>query len=135
VKFALPADAAGEQDVVFHTSASASGLDTALGLAADEACVVEMSWYGTARPAIALGQAFHARRLKLISSQVGRLPVNRRARWDHRRRLAKAISLLQDPALDGLISGENPLDELPELMPRLSQGAGDTLCHRIRYPD
>lgn len=135
VQFALPGEAQGEQDVVVHTSASASGLDTALGLAGDEARLVEMSWYGTDRPATALGQAFHARRLRLISSQVGGLPADRRARWDYRRRLAKAIALLADPALDALISGESPFADLPAVMQRISGGSTGTLCHRIRYPD
>jgi len=135
VNFALPDQACGDQDVVVHTSASASGLNTALSLAAFEARVVEMSWFGAGRPEVALGEAFHARRLQLVSSQVGQLPADRRARWDCRRRLAKAISLLEDPALDALISGESPFVELPTVMARLSQGPKDALCHRIRYPD
>jgi 2-desacetyl-2-hydroxyethyl bacteriochlorophyllide A dehydrogenase len=134
VRFALPDQAEAEQDVVVHTSASARGLDTALGLAAFEARVIEMSWYGQRRPEVALGEAFHAQRLQLISSQVGQLPPGRRARWTHRRRLAKAISLLVEPALDHLISGESPFDELPDLMPRLGRNDDGSLCHRIRYP-
>ncbi len=134
VGFSLPEEAAAEQDVVFHTSASADGLNTALGLAAIEARVIEMSWYGTRRPSIDLGRAFHARRLQLISSQVGQLPADRRARWSYRRRLRQALALLEAPALDALISGESALDELPDLMPRLCASSSDSLCHRISYP-
>jgi len=135
VQFARPDEAIGGQDVVVHTSASAAGLNTALHLAGDEARVVEMSWYGKTWPPVALGEAFHARRLQLISSQVGQLPALRRPRWDYRRRLSKAIALLVDPALDVLISGESPLGDLPALMPRLSEGPSDILCHRICYAD
>ncbi len=133
--FALPERAVGDQDVVVHASTSASGLENALNLAAFEARVVEMSWYGQQRPAVPLGEAFHARRLSLISSQVGQLPAERRARWSYRRRLAKALSLLNDPTLDALISGESDFDQLPDLMPGLSSAPGGMLCHRIRYPD
>src|SRR5262249_33996281 len=45
VGFALPADAPRDCDFVFHTSASAAGLATALGLAGDEASIIELSWY------------------------------------------------------------------------------------------
>jgi len=133
VAFALPDQAEGERDVLVHTSASASGLNTALQLAAPEARVVEMSWYGLQRPELALGEAFHARRLTLVSSQVGQLPPARRARWNHRRRLACALDLLTDPALEALISGESEFEALPEIMPELVRGAGRVLCHRLRY--
>ena len=134
VDFALPDEAHGDRDVVFHTSASSRGLDTALALAAAEARVVEMSWYGERSPRVPLGEAFHSKRLRLVSSQVGQLPADRRPRWDYPRRLDKAVALLNDSALDGLISGESPLDDLPRLMPRLSDPSSDTLCHRVTYP-
>src|SRR5262249_32865004 len=68
--FALP-DAAPENcDVVFHASASAAGLATALRLAGTEATIAELSWYGTGDVAVPLGGAFHSRRLRLVSSQV-----------------------------------------------------------------
>ncbi|MGZ3439862.1 MAG: dehydrogenase, partial [Polyangia bacterium] len=78
-----------------------------------------------------LGAAFHARRLTIRSSQVGGVPAAQRARWTHRRRLALALSLLSDPALDALIDGESELEELPLVLPRLAVTAA--LCHRVRY--
>jgi threonine dehydrogenase-like Zn-dependent dehydrogenase len=132
--FALPDQAPEDQDVVIHTSASEAGLATALGCAGSEACVVEASWYGTSRPSAPFGEAFHARRLTLRSSQVGQLPPGRRPRWDHRRRLALALSLLTDPRLDTLISGQSHFDELPQVLPSLAEGGGQVLCHRIVYP-
>jgi hypothetical protein len=44
-----------------------------------------------------------------------------------------ALSMLREPALDALITGESEFDRLPDVMARLANGAGDTLCHRIRY--
>ena len=41
------------------------------GLAGFEATIVEMSWYGDRVVPVPLGEAFHARRLTLKSSQVG----------------------------------------------------------------
>jgi hypothetical protein len=80
-----------------------------------------------------LGAAFHARRLSIVSSQVGRIAPGQRARWDYRRRMQLALQCLREPALDALISGESPFDTLPLVMPGLMAGAGDVLCHRVRY--
>lgn len=134
VAFATPQDAKPEADRVLHASGNAQGLVTALGLAAFEATVIEMSWYGRREVALPLGEAFHARRLTLRSSQVGHVAAAQRARWSHRRRLALALSLLSDPVLDLLITDSAPFDELPDVLARLSSGCPDTLCQRIDYP-
>jgi hypothetical protein len=131
VGFAAPPLARGEADVVFHASGASAGLVTALGLAGAEATVIELSWYGTRRVELPLGEAFHARRLTLRSSQVGQLPPSRRPRWDHARRLSVALSLLADDRLDVLFTSEGNLDGLPAVMAGLS--AGHDLCHRVRY--
>jgi 2-desacetyl-2-hydroxyethyl bacteriochlorophyllide A dehydrogenase len=133
VSFASPEQAAEGADVVIHASGSPSGLDLALRLAAFETRIVEMSWYGSESVPLALGAAFHAKRLSLISSQVGSVAASQRARWDHRRRMELAISMLREPVLDALITGESDFEGLPDVMARLANGAGDTLCHRIRY--
>ena len=134
VRFAEPASATDGADVVIHASGSASGLALALRLAAFEAVIVEMSWYGDQAVPVALGEGFHTRRLTLKSSQVGSVAVTQRARWDTTRRMQLALSMLADPALDALITGESDFDALPEVMAALASAPGDTLCHRIRYP-
>lgn len=133
VSFALVDGARPDADVVVHASGAPAGLELALRLAAFEAAVVEMSWYGDARVSVPLGEAFHARRLRLISSQVGAVATAQRARWDTRRRMALALRLLAEPALDALITGETEFERLPETMARLASAPGDTLCHRVRY--
>jgi threonine dehydrogenase-like Zn-dependent dehydrogenase len=132
VAFADPASAFREADVVVHASGAAAGLETALALAGREAIVLELSWYGDARPALPLGEGFHAKRLRLQSSQVGNLPAAQRARWTHRRRLELALSLLADVRLDALCTSASSLDELPQAMQRFSGGAAG-LCHIVEY--
>ena len=139
--FALPALAAPEADLVVHTSGTAAGLTTALQLAGFEATVLELSWYGNRALDVPLGQAFHAQRLVLKSSQVGSVANAQRARWSHQRRLALALSLLTDPVLDRLVTHCAPFAELPQVLARLAgmpcNAAGhetNTLCHRIDYP-
>ena len=91
LKFAAPEAAPADCDFVFHSSATAEGLTTALNIAADEATIVELSWYGAGTVAVPLGGAFHSRRLKIISSQVGKVAPSHRARFTHRQRLEAAI--------------------------------------------
>jgi threonine dehydrogenase-like Zn-dependent dehydrogenase len=133
VRFATPGVATPDVDLVVHASGSPDGLATALGLAAFEATVVELSWYGDTPVTVPLGGAFHAKRLTVRSSQVGHVAPSQRARWDSRRRMALALALLADPVLDVLITGESQFEELPEVMARLATNPGDTLCHRIKY--
>lgn len=129
----LPAEASGDCDLVFHASGNPTGLARALELAGQDATVVEMSWYGSTAVTLPLGAAFHARRLRLQSSQVGRLPPQRSARWNYRRRMELALALLVDPGLDALISGETDFAALPALMQRLANTPAGALCERIRY--
>lgn len=130
--FALPEEAPADCDAVIHASGSAAGLATALACAGREARVVEASWHGAGTTAVPLGGAFHARRIALVSSQVGAVPPARAPRWSHRRRLETALGLLADPAFDALISGETPFDALPGAYHGILADPA-TLCHRIRY--
>lgn len=117
--FALPEDLPQDQDLVFHTSATAAGLQSALSAAGDGATVIEMSWYGDAPVPVLLGSDFHSRRLVLKSSQVGRIKAERQDRWNFKRRLETAMSLLADPVLDRLISHRIPFDSAPQRLPDL----------------
>ena len=132
--FAEPGAATGDCDLVFHASGAPAGLSTALTLAGQEASVIEMSWYGQRAVPLALGEAFHARRLSLRSSQVGHLPPQRLPRWNYRRRMELALALLVDSVPDVLISGESDFADLPPTMHRLAYSSAGALCHRIRYP-
>jgi threonine dehydrogenase-like Zn-dependent dehydrogenase len=133
VDFALPADATGDCDVVFHASATSAGLTRALELLAPEATVVELSWYGDRQVSVPLGEFFHSRRLIVKSSQVGGIAPARRGRRDYGDRLAIALDLLRDPAFDALITGECDFDELPDVLPRLADGDLPALCHLVNY--
>ncbi|MFD1657585.1 FAD-dependent oxidoreductase [Streptomyces caeni] len=133
VDFALPEDALGECDLVVHASATEQGLVRCLDLLAPEGTVVELSWYGDRRVTLPLGEAFHSRRLTLRSSQVGTVSPHARASRGYADRLALALDLLADPVFDALITGESAFEELPDVLPRLADGAYKGLCHRVLY--
>ncbi|MGW9494224.1 zinc-dependent alcohol dehydrogenase [Streptomyces prasinus] len=132
VGFALPADALGECDLVVHASATEQGLARSLELLSAEGTVIELSWYGDRKVSLPLGEDFHSRRLVIRGSQVGTVSPARPGR-SYADRLALALDLLADPALDALVTGESPFTELPALMPRLASGEIPALCHLVRY--
>ncbi|MFL5257888.1 MAG: zinc-binding alcohol dehydrogenase [Rhodopila sp.] len=134
LRFARPSHAPRDCDVVFHASASESGLSAALDCAGVEATVVEMSWYGDRTIRAGLGGAFHSRRLRLIGSQVGLVSASRRARWSHARRLAAALDLLRDDRLDALVGQAMDFAEAPRLLPALLAEGALGLAPVIRYP-
>ena len=133
VKFAHPDSAREHADVVLHASGSQDGLALALRVAAFEATIVELSWYGDRPVMLSLGEAFHSQRLTLKSSQVGTVADSRRGRWTFGRRMELALSLLAAPELDALINSEGRFEDLPRAMGELSRTPGDVIMHRVKY--
>ncbi|QYU66234.1 zinc-binding alcohol dehydrogenase [Leptolyngbya sp. 15MV] len=133
-RFCPPEAAPGERDLVVHASASASGLRLALDRCGFEARIIEASWFGDKDCALPLGEAFHARRLSLISTQVGQVAGAMRGRRTHGERLALALALLRDARLDALLAPPIPFAELPARMgAALAGDAGGAPCPIITY--
>jgi threonine dehydrogenase-like Zn-dependent dehydrogenase len=122
-----------DADVVVHTSASAAGLDTAIRCAGFEATIVELSWYGDKQVTVGLGGAFHARRLRLISSQVGQVSPSRRSRWTYRRRLEAALRLADFSALDRLVVDEIAFADAPKALARIFAPDATSLAPVLKY--
>jgi NADPH:quinone reductase-like Zn-dependent oxidoreductase len=134
VGFANPDNAPTDCNLVIHASGTAPGLATALALAGFEATVLEMSWYGDAQVPVPLGGAFHSRRLRLVSSQVGHVAPSHRAEWTHARRLAEAVTLLADKRLDALLAPAIRFHDLPSCLPDILAAKSGVLCQLIAYP-
>lgn len=130
--FALPQDAPDQQELIVHASASEAGLRLALGCAAFEARIVEASWFGNRSPALPLGEAFHARRLRLIATQVGAIAPAMRFRRSRAERLALALDLLADARFDILLEPATRFDDLPRTYPCLLASG---LCHVVTYEE
>jgi hypothetical protein len=135
VELVHPEDAAGDNDLVFHCSATESGLARSLQLLGTEAELIELSWYGTVQPRVPLGAAFHSRRLAIRASQVGAVAAARRARRTTSDRLALAMKRLRDPVFDVFITGHAPFSALPQTMESIFDDGTETLCQVIDYPD
>lgn len=131
VSFRSPEAAVDGQHRVIHASGTADGLSLALEIAAFEATITEVSWYGDQPVAVPLGSHFHSRRLTLRSSQVGCVAPSHRASWSCRRRLGLALEKLADPALDALLDRTLRFEDAPDRLPGLLGQPG--LCHALRY--
>lgn len=124
----------GAFDVVFHTSASAGGLATGLEALRFEGTLVELSWYGDRAVAVPLGGAFHANRLRILSSQVGHVANPRRGAMSRRERLAQAMAALADPRFDALITTDAAFGDLPRRLGDLLSADAPGIATRIIYP-
>lgn len=131
LKLVRPAEVHADNRIVFHASATAEGLETALNACAFEGTVVEVSWHGGKPVPVMLGGAFHSRRLKIISSQVGHVAPSHRGQVTNRDRLGRAISLLDDPALDALVETDVAFADLPARLPKIWYAA--SLPPIVRY--
>ena len=133
--FALPDEVPGGCDLAVHASATSAGLQLALDVLAREGTVLDLSWYGDTEVTLRLGGSFHSSRLAVRASQVGTVSPAQRGRRTASDRLGLALRLLRDPAFDVLLTGSSPLEELPDVMPRLADGTLPALCHSVTYPE
>jgi hypothetical protein len=135
-RFCAPDDAPAERDLVVHASASAEGLRLSLARCGFEGRVVEASWFGDRACNLPLGEAFHAKRLALLSTQVGAVAPAMRGRRTHAERLALALALLDDARLDALLGPDIPFADLPSRIGAVLSppaGAAQPLCPIVSY--
>jgi 2-desacetyl-2-hydroxyethyl bacteriochlorophyllide A dehydrogenase len=114
-------------DVAVETSGSGAALQSAIDAVATEGTVVVASWYGTKPVTLALGGHFHRERVRLRSSQVGRMNPELAPRWDRARRMDTVLGLLGRLKLRELISHRIPFEEAPEAYMLLDERPGEAL--------
>lgn len=107
------ANAGHAPDVVIEVSGSVTALQAAIDNVVQDGAVVVASWYGTKPVQLLLGEHFHRGRVRLISSQVGRLNPALGARWDYARRSQTVLDLLPELVLADLITHRIPLADAP----------------------
>ena len=78
-----------------------------------EGKVVELSWYGEKEVSLNLGGDFHLQRKQIISSQVSRVPYDKSARWDYKRRKEVVLKLLKNSIFDSILTNEINFEDAP----------------------
>jgi 2-desacetyl-2-hydroxyethyl bacteriochlorophyllide A dehydrogenase len=101
-------------DVAVEVSGSGAALQDAVDTVAVEGTVVAASWYGAKPVTLALGGHFHRGRVRLRSSQVGRMSPELGPRWDRARRTETVLDLLPRLRLKELVSHCLPFEEATE---------------------
>ena len=110
-------------DVVVEASGAPAALQSAIDCVAADGTVVVASWYGTKPVALLLGAHFHRGRVRLVSSQVGRLNPALSARWDYARRTAAVLDLLPELELARLVTHRVPFAEAARAYELIDGGA------------
>ncbi|HEX4993055.1 MAG TPA: zinc-binding alcohol dehydrogenase [Rubrobacteraceae bacterium] len=123
----LEATAGRGADVAIEASSSGAALQAAVDAVAAEGAVVVASWYGTKPVTLSLGGHFHRGRVRVRSSQVGRINPGLGARWDRDRRTAAVLDLLPRLRLKELISHRIPLEDAPRAYRLVDEDPGETV--------
>ncbi|NWF80834.1 MAG: zinc-binding dehydrogenase [Chloroflexi bacterium] len=110
-------------DLAVEVSGAPAALQAALDSVLDEGTVVVASWYGRKPVTLDLGGRFHRGRIRLRSSQVGRLAPETAPRWDHARRAATVAALLPRLQLAPLQGPRLPLERADEAYRLVDAGA------------
>ncbi len=120
-------------DVVIEASGAPAALATALDCTAFAGTIVVSSWYGTKSAQLPLGGAFHRRRLRVVSSQVGTIDPSLEPRWNRKRRAELACELLARLDLGSLITHHIPFDRIADAYLLVDERPDETVQVVLTY--
>ena len=124
----------GVYDIIFHTTATESGLQFCINHLTFEGKLIEMSWYGSKKINLELGREFHYNRLKLISSQVSNIPGHMKSLHTYDSRKKLAFEILKNDSFEALITHKIPFRDTPAFFNKLRVGdEDDGLIYLIEY--
>lgn len=120
-------------DVAVEVSGNGAALQGAIDAVGIEGTVVVASWYGTKPVALELGDSFHRGRVRLRSSQVGRLNPEAAPRWDYGRRTRTAAGLLATLPLEELVTQRVAVEDAAEAYRLVDEQMGDVMQVILTY--
>ena len=123
----LAATAGRGADVAVEVSSSGAALQAAVDAVATEGTVVVASWYGTKPVTLSLGGHFHRGRVRLRSSQVGRMNPELGTRWDLARRKETVLGLLPRLRLKEIVSHQIPFEDAPAAFRLVDESPGEAV--------
>jgi len=128
--------AAGADDAVEPDELPGRVFDRTAGRGADvavEGTVVVASWYGAKPVTLELGGNFHRGRVRLRSSQVGRIGPELSPRWDRDRRTGAVLGLLRRLRLAELVSHRFPFEAAAEALRLVDERPGEAVQVVLTY--
>jgi len=109
-------------DIIYHTTATEKGLQFCINHLNVEGQLIELSWYGDTKVNISLGENFHINRLKLVSSQVSKIPISKQNEISYQKRREIAAKILLQNEFDELISDYIEFEKSPLFFKDLRNG-------------
>jgi 2-desacetyl-2-hydroxyethyl bacteriochlorophyllide A dehydrogenase len=122
-------------DLAIEVSGAPAALQAAVECVAVEGTVVVASWYGTKPVTLSLGGHFHRGRVRLRSSQVGRINPAMSPRWDYARRMATVQRLLPQLQLAELISHRIPVTDAADAYRLIEARSDDVVQVVLTYQE
>ena len=119
-------------DCIINTTSSYEILNTCFTKLNLDGKVVEASWYGQGYGKLNLGNDFHSKRLKIISSQVSNIPPHMKKKHTYKSRLKIAIDSLSDDKLMCLINSKSKFENLEKDYISILNNK-NIIMHAIKY--
>jgi 2-desacetyl-2-hydroxyethyl bacteriochlorophyllide A dehydrogenase len=119
--------------MVVESSGDPTALASALGLLRHEGTAIVASWYGRKESQLALGAAFHRRRLTIRSSKVSTIPARLATTWDVPRRREVALRLLRELPVELLATHEFRFERAAEAYAAIDRAEEDLIHAALTY--
>lgn len=120
-------------DVFIEASGSPAALQMAIDTTGFEGTVGVVAWYGTREVLLDLGGAFHLKRLRIVSSWVGRVPARLSSRWTPLRQRQVAARQLGAVPVGTLITDRVPFERAPDAYALIDTSAATHLAVLLEY--
>jgi hypothetical protein len=99
-------------DCIINTTSSYNVLNNSFAKLNLDGKIIEASWYGNKMGKLGLGNEFHSKRLKIISSQVSNIPAHMKKKHNYKTRLKIAIDALSKDEIMILINSNSKFKNL-----------------------
>ena len=119
-------------DCIINTTSNYDVINNAFTKLNLDGKIIEASWYGAKVAKLNLGNEFHSKRLKLISSQVSNIPLHMQKKHNYKSRLKLAINALNEDKLLLLINSTSKFENLEKDYISILKDK-NIIIHAIKY--
>lgn len=123
-------------DVAIDLSGAYPALHEATRLVGADGRVVAAGFYQGEAAGLRLGEEFHHNRVEVVASQIGAVPLRKRARWDVARLQETVLDLVADGRVDAaaLVSHRFDVEDAPAAYELLDTRAAEALQVVLDFP-
>ena len=119
-------------DCIVNTTSDYNVLNDSFSKLNLDGKIIEASWYGEKIGKLQLGNEFHSKRLRIISSQVSNIPLHMQKKYNYKSRLKIAINALADNRVKSLINSTSKFENLEKDYMSILNNK-NIIMHAIKY--